>query len=67
MADRPPRTPEAGDPTARPKAVPATRDARLKAALQANIARRKARDKALSADEPDPSGGPGPDDIPEKD
>ena len=63
MADRPPKTSLTDDPAARPKAA-ATRDARLKAALRANIARRKARDRALSDD---PTGGPGPDDIPEKD
>ncbi len=64
MADRPPKIPGAGDPTARHKAAPTSRDARLKAALQANIARRKARDRAASVD---PPGGPGPDDPPEKD
>ena len=54
MADRRQDTPGTGDGEAQATPAarggrPADRDARLKAALQANIARRKARSRALDA------------------
>jgi hypothetical protein len=66
MADRRQGTPAAGGRTARAKpGAPADgmssgRDARLKAALKANIARRKARAQALDGDDPPIPGDPAP-------
>jgi hypothetical protein len=65
MADRRQGTPATGDTTARAKPGASqgasARDARLKAALKANIARRKARAQALDGGDPQVPGDPAPD------
>lgn len=46
---------QSSDPaTPRPKPAPATREDRLKAALKANMAKRKAQAKARNATDPTP-------------
>jgi hypothetical protein len=65
MQDRRPGTPGTGSSDARGSAAASGRDARLKAALKANIARRKARAQALDGDLSDDQGGISPQAQPE--
>ena len=55
MADRRQGTPATGDGGARGKVPASPRDARLASALKANIARRKARLRALDETSGDPA------------